>query len=286
MIDTLSILLRALGFVAIFQAAGMAIFLFVFERWIGAAVARSLRRLGVAAGLVALAAVAGHFSLEPARMGGALSAIADPGLRQIVLDSPLAAAFACRIGGIVLLIAGLAWWSSPARALALLGALGALTAFTLTGHTASFSPRLLLAALLLVHIGIAAFWFGSLLPLRRIALQESPANAGRVIEAFSKVALILVPLLAAAGTALAVLFLGSWGNLASAYGRLILVKIALFGLLMVLAAMNRWRYGPRLARGARGAGRAFARTVLTEYILIAGVLATTAALTTLYSPDT
>jgi copper resistance protein D len=285
MIDTLSIVLRALSFITIFQAAGMAIFLSLFEGRIGVAMTRSLRRAGVAAALVALAMVVGHFSLEPARMGGALSAIADPGLWQIVLDAPLAVAFGWRIGGLVLLTAGLAWCSLPVRALALLGALGVLIAFTQTGHTASYSPRLLLAGLLLVHLGIAAFWFGSLLPLRRIALQESPANAGRLIDAFSKVALLLVPLLAAAGLALVFLLLGSWRNLASAYGRLILVKVALFGVLMVLAAMNRWRYGPALTKGTPGAAQAFDRTVLTEYILIAAVLAATAALTTLYSPN-
>lgn len=285
MIDTLSIVLRSLGFIAIFQATGMAIFLSCFEDRISAEVTRSLRRTGVAAGLFALAVVVGHFSLEPARLGGALSSIADAGLRQIVLDSPLATAFAWRMGGLLLLIAGLAWWSLPARAMALAGALAVLVAFTQTGHTTGFSPRLVLAGILLVHVGIAVFWFGSLLPLRHIALQESPATAGRLIEAFSKVALILVPVLAAAGLALAILIVGSWGNLASAYGRLILVKVGLFGLLMVLAALNRWRHGPALARGAPGAGRALARTALAEYILIAVVLAVTATLTTLYSPE-
>ena len=54
---------------------------------------------------------------------------------------------------------------------------------------------------------------------------------------------------------------------------------------MLLAALNRWRYGPALASGDAVTFRAFKRTLLAEFILISGVLAVTAALTTLYSPN-
>jgi hypothetical protein len=53
---------------------------------------------------------------------------------------------------------------------------------------------------------------------------------------------------------------------------------------MLLAALNKWRYGPALARQAN-TGRALARTIAVEYVLIAAVLTATAALTTLFSPD-
>lgn len=284
MIDLLSIVLRALGFLAIFQAVGLALFLVLFERQLDVRMRQALRRSGVAAALFALLAVGGHFVLEPARMGGALSAILDSGLRQIVIDSPLASAFGWRIAGLALLVAGLAWVSPLARAVALLGAASTLVSFIQTGHTASFTPRPLLAGLLLVHLGVVAFWFGSLLPLRRIALQEPQAGAGPLVASFSKVALVLVPALGVAGLALAVLLLGGIKGLTSPYGRLILLKIALFAVLMALAALNRWRFGPALARGEAGVRRAFGRTVLAEYFLIAAVLAVTAAMTTLYSP--
>lgn len=286
MIDTLSIVLRAFSFVAIFQVAGMAIFLFLFEKRLSPAVARSLRRTGIAAGLFALVVVAGHFALEPARMGGAISAVFDSGLRQIVLDSPVASAFSWRVGGLVVLLGGMVWWdAAPARVIALLAVSGVLLSFIQTGHTASFTPRPLLAGILLVHIAIAAFWFGSFIALRRIALDEPPANAGRLVESFSRLALILVPGLAVAGAVLACLLLGGWKELASPYGRLILVKIALFAVLMSLAAMNRLRLGPALTSGTPAARRSFIRAVLAEYVLVAAVLLVTAALTTLYSPE-
>src|SRR2546430_13229115 len=67
---------------------------------------------------------------------------------------------------------------------------------TLFPYTTLFrSHRLLLAPLLLVHLMLAAFWFGSLWPLRQLCALEPRAQAARVIEAFSSGALWLVPLI-------------------------------------------------------------------------------------------
>jgi putative copper resistance protein D len=285
MIDTASIVLRAASFIALFQAAGIAIFLALFQAQLAQATMLSLRRTGLWSALAALVLVTGHFLFEPARMGGDLAAMKDPALRAFVLQSPLATAFVWRAGGLSVLIAGLAWASPAGRAIALLGALALLIAFAQVGHTANSSSRVLLASILLVHISIVAFWFGALPPLRRIALRESPQSAARVIETFSSIAIVLVPLLAVAGVALAVVLLGQWSNLRTPYGRIIVLKVMLFAGLMLLAALNRRRYVPALAAGTPRAARDFSRSVVAEYILIAAALASTAALTTLYSPD-
>lgn len=284
MIDGISVILRALGFIAIFQASGMAIFLAVFRRRLTPATAAGITRSGLAAAIASLILVAGHFALEPARLGGELAAIADSGVREIVLDSSLASAFAWRACGILLLIAGFALTNRASPIITLGGAALVLAAFTQTGHTTTHSPRWLLATLLLVHIAAVAFWFGSLLPLRRIAAGEPTANAARIVAAFSRLALKLVPLLAAAGIALAALLLQGWRNLATPYGKLVLVKLGLFAILMVLAALNRWRYGPGLASGAVRMVSAFRAVVMAEFVLIAVVLAATSTLTALFSP--
>lgn len=285
MIDALSIILRAFGFVAIFQAAGMAIFLFLFGERLSPLVGRSLRRTGLVATWFALVMTAGHFVLEPARMGGALSGIFDPGLRRIVLESAAASAFSWRAGGLVVMIAAMTRGTAAGRWIALLGASGLLFSFVQAGHTTTFTPRLLLGVLLLIHIAVAAFWFGSFTALRRVVLDEQQVSAAKVVEGFSRLALVLVPVLAAAGVALACLLLGSWKDLASPYGRLILVKGALFAGMLALGAMNRWRFGPALAGGAPAARQSFIRAVQCEYILGVAVLAATAVVTSLYSPD-
>jgi putative copper export protein len=55
-------------------------------------------------------------------------------------------------------------------------------------------------------------------------------------------------------------------------------------MLMVLAVLNRWRWVPALAAGVVPARAALRRSLTGEYLLIAAVLAATAALTTFYSP--
>jgi putative copper export protein len=54
---------------------------------------------------------------------------------------------------------------------------------------------------------------------------------------------------------------------------------------MGLAALNKWRYGPRLSSGDAVAAAAFRRTVTVEWLLIAVVLMGTAIGTSLFSPE-
>jgi putative copper export protein len=154
----------------------------------------------------------------------------------------------------------------------------------LTGHTALGAHRLWLAPLLLVHLILVAFWFGSLWPLRQLCALEPREAAARVIEAFSTGALGLVPLIPLAGAGMAVLLLPDFAALLAPYGLLLGAKLLLFAALMGLAALNKLRLAPALARGEPGALPRFRRSVAAEYVLICAVLAVTAVLTGLFSP--
>ncbi len=86
---------------------------------------------------------------------------------------------------------------------------------------------------------------------------------GRPVEiaadAFSRLGVPAVTVLFIAGGVLAWLQLASLTDLTgSPYGRLIIGKLALFGGLIVLASLNRFRYLPRLARATRPPGRSSA----------------------------
>jgi putative copper resistance protein D len=285
MIDTLSIILRALGFIALFQAAGMAMFIGLFHRKLGSPAASSIRRHAVAATVAGAGLVSVHFALEPARMGGALASIRDPFLWDLVLHSPLGAAYLWRLSGLALLLVGLLRGTPAGRFATLAGVAIMLFAFTQVGHTSVFAPRPLLALLVFIHTAVVAFWFGALLPLYLIAQHETAPEAGKLVESFSRMALWWVPGIFVTGLGLASLLLGSWEAVLSPYGRMVLLKAALFATLMVLAALNRWRYGPALATGNPMTLTAFKWTLRAEFILISAVLAVTAALTTLYSPE-
>src|SRR5512139_1856550 len=107
MIDALSIVLRSCSFIAMFLAVGMAMFAVAFHRRLPGSMLAELRRQNLLAGAAALILVFAHFALEPARMGGSLSGIADRSLWDIALDSPPAEALLWRVVGLLALLAGL-----------------------------------------------------------------------------------------------------------------------------------------------------------------------------------
>ena len=173
---------------------------------------------------------------------------------------------------------GLRFWP------AILGAVLCIAAFTLTGHTVTAAHRSLSALTLALHLAVIAFWLGALLPLRLATLCEEPVVAGEAVAAFSAVAIWLVPLIALAGIGLMVLLLPDMTALRQPYGLFLLGKIGLYLGLMGLAGLNKWLYGPGLARSAAAAVR-FRRTVALEFVLICVVLAVTAVMTAFYSPE-
>jgi putative copper export protein len=103
-----------------------------------------------------------------------------------------------------------------------------------------------------------------------------------VIDAFSRVAAWVVPVILLAGVGLTVLLVPSWAVFKQPYGLLLLAKVALFAVLMALATLNKWTFGPACAKGRT---RAFKQSVVIEYVLICIVLIVTATMTTFYSPE-
>ena len=282
--DVLSVILRALSFVLLFQAAGVAIFVAIFGRRLASSQV-SIRRLGRAAAIAGVVLVGAHHALEAARMAGDMSGMLDPTLQGMAWNSRARAALICRLAGLLLIAVGLQGSSVRSTIVAVGGAVLAMGAFTLTGHTSVNVHRGALAGLLMLHLLIVAFWFGALWPLYVASLQETPARAADLIEQFTALATWLVPVILVAGTAMAVLLLPNLSALREPYGELLIAKVVGFALLMGLAAANKWRLGPALGSGIVGSGQWFRRSVATEYVLIAAVLTITAVMTSLFSPE-
>jgi putative copper resistance protein D len=213
--------------------------------------------------------------------------VTDPSLQGLVLHSPVATTLAWRLAGLALVFAGLRARGSRTlvSATSVVGATVAIAAFALMGHTSTHAERWLLSVLLLAHLLIVAFWFGALAPLYVACKRETAGAAGAVTEAFSAVALWLVPVLFFAGLVLAVFIVKSIAGLFTTYGALLIAKVAGFTVLMGLAALNKWRLGPALARGDPRIVATFRRSLAAEYALIVVVLSVTAVMTSFYSPD-
>src|SRR5205814_3495789 len=100
MVDALSVALRALSFVALFQAAGISLFLVLFGRLVVAS-DPTLRRAATLSALVAMGVLVAEYVLEAARMSGDFSGLMDLTLQSQVMHSSTAAALAWRLLGLV-----------------------------------------------------------------------------------------------------------------------------------------------------------------------------------------
>lgn len=281
--DTLSVILRSASFIAMFQAAGMAFFIALFGRMLELSLS-PLWRITKLSAITAIVLLVGQYGLEAARMADDMSGVIDPSLQMMVMHSASSLVLATRLLGLVL-IAITVGRRDIGKTLSLLGVGMVAISFMLTGHTAASPLRWGLAPLLTIHVIIVAFWFGALVPLFVICTREAPIRAGQVTEAFSKVALWLVPGILGAGVLIGLVLVRHLAELRTGYGVSLIAKFTGFVLLMGLAALNKWRFGPAIASGDIRVLRAFRRILGAEYVLIAAVLCITAAMTTFYSPE-
>jgi putative copper resistance protein D len=281
-VDAISALVRGLSFVALFQAAGVAIFIALFGRRL-TQTSQRLRRIGFVSAVAGIALVAAHYALEAARMAGALSGVLDPSLQAMVFDSSMSTAWIWRMIGLTLIAGTILRDGKVATTVGLIGVAAVIVAFLFVGHSAIHSHRGWLASFLAIHLAVVAFWFGSLVPLYVVSRDERTPLAAEIVNDFSRLAVWLVPVILLVGVLMAVLLIDRWTVFGEGYGLSLIAKALGFGALMGLAALNKWRYGPALA-AASGAGT-FQRTVAIEYVLICAVLMTTAVMTTLFSPE-
>jgi copper transport protein len=144
-----------------------------------------------------------------------------------------------------------------------------------SGHAATAPPRALTIAAVFLHGVGVAFWIGALAPLAMIVATRKP-GALAIVNRFSRIATAVVALLALTGFALAVVQLQSADALVETrYGIILSIKLALVAVLLALAALNRFRLTPALAKHS-DAARPLARSILAEIGLACAILAAVA----------
>jgi putative copper resistance protein D len=131
--------------------------------------------------------------------------------------------------------------TSGMDAIMLLPAALILVSSVMTSHAmARLEYRLPLAIVTALHQGATATWIGGLFYLL-ISIPRSPDNpfARKLIARFSKLALISVTVLAAAGFTLGFAYVGSVNAIyGTSYGIMVATKVVLFGTLLLLGALN------------------------------------------------
>jgi putative copper resistance protein D len=279
----LSILVKAMTYAATLLAAG-SVLAHVFLRTLDPVL---LRSLALTAFLAAIAAALLSVLRLPLRasflMGGTLEGALDPMMLGMVSESPLGTAVAVRLAGLALIPAVLVR-RPPASWIAVSGAVLVCASFALRGHALG-EPRVVLGALVTVHLLGVAFWLGAFAPLFRAAGAQAPAQAGALAHEFGTAGIWVVGgLVVAGGLTLVLLGVATPSALTTPYGQLMAVKLAIFAGILALAALNKLRLTPALLAGSRDARRKMRRSILIEVGLIGLVLLTTAAFTTVSSP--
>ena len=189
-------------------------------------------------------------------------------LRTLVTETTWGNAWLLQLAATAFAIAGFRWagrrpdlaaWSTAAVAAAIL-------AFTPAfGSHAAASPRFGALAILLdgLHVVGAAGWLGSLTVMLLAgipsALALEPERRGGavadLVNAFSPTALVFASLVAATGLFAAWLHIGSFAPLfQDTYGRLLLAKLAVLGVVAVTGAYNWLKVRPALGE-IEGAAR-------------------------------
>jgi putative copper resistance protein D len=279
----LSISVKALAYAATLSAIGSVLVL-VALRELSEGGRAALR---LTANLSALAAALFTALRLPVRasflMGGTWDGATDPMILGMVADGPLGVSVAVRLVGLALILAVL-WRARAGLVLALIGACMASASFALRGHALS-EPQMVLGALITLHILCLAFWVGVFAPLARAARRDPPARAGVLAHEFGRRALLAVGLVFLSGViTLGLLGAAKPSALSSPYGQMFAVKLVLFVGVLALAAFNKLTLTPALLAAAPNAGARLRRSIGVEAGLVAGILITTAALTTLSAP--
>jgi putative copper resistance protein D len=184
-------------------------------------------------------------------------------------------------------------WPRPAW-LAVAGCSGLATAsLAWLGHAgAGEGPlHLLHLAADALHVLAAAAWIGALAGLLLLARTDRGdprrATLHRALQQFAGIGSLLVAVLVATGLANAWLIVGpayALSGWTTPFGRVLAAKLALFGVMLVLAARNRWQLTPALAARPDSAAATLRRSVTLEALAGLAVLALVAWLGTLEPP--
>lgn len=225
-------------------------------------------------------------------------------MSTLLTDTRFGRVTALRLGLLAIAVA-LLILMKPGRALWLVQAVlgGAIVAsFAWTGHGVRDEGVAGLVHLSgdVLHLLAAAVWIGALAPLSVLILQSlrignefSVRMTYEALETFSGIGPAVVAILILTGLVNSWFLIGleNWRELfTSAYGVALIVKLILFGGMLLLAAVNRFWLSPRLgknltaSRSGADALRALRVSVSTETALAVLVLAAVALFGTLEPP--
>ena len=225
----------------------------------------------------------GLLVLAAAMMGASLFPVDPTHVRMILFETAIGTAWIVRMLALgIVLAAALALERFPTamRIVVLLASSVAIATLVWTGHAGATEGVAGTIHRLsdIVHMLAASIWMGGIASfawlLFRPAGRTSPTELAithRALEQFSRVGTLVVGLIVLTGLINSQILIGAAniGQIGTTpYGQLLLAKLALFGLMLVLAAANRWHLTPALDAGI-ASGNAFVAVIALRRSLIA-----------------
>ena len=204
-------------------------------------------------------------------------------IRIVAFETAWGGAWMWQLGAAVLATGLLA--SAPANhkvrnVFVSVSALAAVLTVPLTGHALSQGTAWVNIGLQILHVAGASLWIGTLLAAITILRPGGPDAFVAAVRAFSPLAIGAVSLLAISGLITAVIYLDSFSELwRGVYGRVLVLKLVLFGAVGALGAFNWRRLRPVLDQPGQSRRLAYAGSA--ELLLAGFVLAVTAILVAL-----
>lgn len=266
-LDGIAVMMRALYYAASIGAAGLVFFMIGYGHRLRPAEVTRLHRTLLGAVAIGLAVSVAALALRVLVLTAGAS-MTNGAVWDVMMRSRIGDAFWMRSAGLVLLAAAvMPWRAGPA--IAAVGGVVVLGSYAAMGHSMLFQPRQEIAALVVLHLGVVAFWVGSLLPLLWVAQRPDSGETVTLLHDWSRAATIAVAAMIATGVLLTWyltvrldLILEAWHGWALA-GK-VLVVLAALG----LALSNRLRHTPALEQGQPGAGAGLASSIRLEIVLV------------------
>ena len=299
MTEALLVAARAVHFAASIGVAGTLCFTVLIAR--PAALETVYRRwLWACLALAVISGFGWFLALAAGMSGRSLEAALDPHiLGTVLLQTRFGRLFSLRLACAALAALALLLPARVGRISAFAFAAALLGSLAWAGHGADDQGANGVFHLTadVVHLLMAGAWIGGLAPLAWLFQRAIAAGDGewveiarRAAERFSTLGIVAVGLLLASGVINASYLVDSLAGLfGTNYGRLLLLKVALFAALVAIATVNREVLTPRLSTTPRGAKqrasddalRLLRRNVLFEAALGLGVLGIVAFLGTM-----
>lgn len=198
---------------------------------------------------------------------------------SLAMSSSLGTSFYLVVSGIVGILTShiLGPNQAPGKFSGILGVILIVISLGASGHAAS--SGLLMNSVFVIHALMAGIWLGALLLLYRCIAINPVSMLTVVLNQFSRRATIVVSLLLLCALIMAWYQLGEFKQLFfSDYGFWLMIKIGLVSLVLIVAAINRWKFTPALESGSSSARQSLRRSILTEGLLMIVVVAVTSVL--------